>query len=134
MPGVDDCRLFRLPQSADGRGTLCVAEGAAHVPFPIQRVFFVYDIPEGATRGDHAHKTLHEILVGLTGAFDVDLDDGRQRRTVRIEPGLALHLVPMVWATQARFSAGTSYAVLCSHLYDPDDYLRDYAIFKQAGE
>lgn len=133
MASVDDCRLFRLPATADGRGALSVAEVGRDVAFPILRVFFVYGVPAGATRGDHAHKTLHEVLVGLTGAFDVDLDDGVQRRTVRVEPGLALHLVPMVWATQTRFEADTSYAVLCSAPYDPDDYLRDYSTFKQAG-
>jgi hypothetical protein len=131
MASVDDCLLYPLPGSADGRGALCVAEYQKQVPFDIQRVFFVYDVPAGASRGDHAHKTLYELIVGLNGRFDVLLDDGHRRRTVTVAPGVALLLPPGVWATQTAFEAGTCYAVLCSHPYDPADYLRDYAEFQR---
>jgi len=127
MPTVDDCRLLELPRIHDSRGTLSVVEARKHVPFDIERVFFVYDLEPGKTRGAHAHKTLHEVVICVAGGMDLTFDDGTTRKTVRLEkPSQALYLPPMIWAWSGNYTPGTVLLALASHPYDAGDYYRDY--------
>lgn len=134
MSRVEDCRFIELPKIADRPGNLTFVEGSAHVPFDLARVFYVYDIPADAYRGTHAHKTLHEVLVCISGSFDVNVDDGTNKATLTLNrPWRGLHLPPMLWASQSNFAPGTVYLVLASAPYDVGDYIRDYDEFLRAA-
>lgn len=131
MANVHDCEIIQLPKVTDRRGNLSFIEEERHVPFPIRRVFYIYDIPSGQTRGAHAHKTLHQFVVCLSGSLEVQLADGLVERTVRLNrPWIGLHIPPMIWANEANFDPGTVYVVLASELYDEADYIRDIKTFK----
>lgn len=98
------------------------------LPFTIQRVFYLYDIPGGESRGAHSHKECHQFLVAASGSFEVQLDDGRNKRTILLNrPYYGLHIPPGIWASEQGFSSGAVCLVLTSHLYDPEDYIRDYS-------
>jgi oxalate decarboxylase/phosphoglucose isomerase-like protein (cupin superfamily) len=126
-------RLLPFPRVPDERGTLAVIEGGQHVPFDVRRVFYVYGVPAGTTRGAHAHRELEQVLVCLTGSMDVVLDDGHGRRTVHLaDPAEGLYIPPLVWASERNMAAGTVYMVLASAPYDESDYFRDYAQFLEA--
>lgn len=127
---VGDCRLIELPKIVDSRGNLTFLEGGTHVPFPIKRVFYVYDIPSGTDRGAHAHYDLHQFIVCLSGGLKVFLDDGREKRTVSLNrPWVGLHVPPMIWASEGDVDSGTVYLVLASEVYRADSYIRDYGEF-----
>ncbi len=127
---IADCQLIELPQVTDPRGNLTFIEQNRHVPFDIKRVFYLYDVPTGADRGAHAHKTLHQCLICLAGSFEVALDDGRSSRKIRLNrPWRALHIPPMIWAAEVDFNPGSVCLVLASAPYDEGDYLRDYEQF-----
>jgi dTDP-4-dehydrorhamnose 3,5-epimerase-like enzyme len=133
MPTIDDCKLIELPKIADPRGNLTFIEEQRHVPFGIKRVFYLYDVPTGADRGAHAHRSLHQCLICLAGSFDVAIDDGRHSRRVHLNrPWRALHIPPMIWAAEVDFDPGSVCMVLASSLYDESDYLRDYDDFLSA--
>lgn len=125
--------LIQFPKISDHRGNLTFIEERKHVPFEVRRVFYVYDIPSGEDRGAHAHKTLEQVLICLSGALDVHLDDGHETETVHLNrPWLGLYLPPMIWASEGNFDSGTVYLVLTSDLYDEADYYRDYNQFLEA--
>jgi UDP-2-acetamido-3-amino-2,3-dideoxy-glucuronate N-acetyltransferase len=122
--------LVSIPQVVDMRGVTCFAETEKHLPFVARRFFFVSDVPGREVRGEHAHKTLHEFLVCLRGSVSVMLDDGHVRDEIRLdEPTLGLHVPPQVWRVVYKFSHDALMLSLCSHVYDPDDYIRDYSDF-----
>ncbi|GGD00319.1 sugar 3,4-ketoisomerase [Undibacterium terreum] len=124
---VEDCRLIELPKIHDPRGNLTFMESNKHVPFEIQRVFYLYDVPTASDRGAHAHKSLHQFLICLSGSFDVALDDGKNKRTVHLNrPWQGLHVPPMIWASEINFDAGSVCLVLASAPYDESDYYRNY--------
>jgi dTDP-4-dehydrorhamnose 3,5-epimerase-like enzyme len=124
---VDDCKVHDLPRILDVRGSLTFVESNRQLPFAIQRVFYLYDVPTGESRGAHAHKTLHQFLVCLSGSFDVELDDGRKRRTVHLNrPWQGLHVPPMIWAAECNFDPGSLCLVMASAAYDESDYYRAY--------
>lgn len=126
-------RLISLPKFCDERGSLSVIESCREVPFEVRRVFYFYDIPTGENRGAHAHKTLHQFLVCLSGSFDVLLDDGTSKEAVHLNrPWMGLYIPPMLWASQVNFDAGTVGLVAASAPFDEQDYLRDYAAFISA--
>ncbi len=128
--GVHDCRSLSLPVVDAPEGRLTVIEGSEHVPFPIERVYYLYDVPSGAVRGGHAHRSLEQLLVPLSGSFDVLLDDGAEKRTVHLNrPSAGLLLTPMIWRELANFSSGSVCLVLASARYDESDYYRDYDDF-----
>lgn len=130
MASVVDCEIIHLPKIQDYRGNLTFLEEERHIPFPIKRVFYVYDIPSGQVRGAHAHHTLHEFVICLSGGLDVMLDDGANKREVHLNrPWMGLHIPPMMWAAQGNFYPGTVYLVLASDYYDEADYIRDYDSF-----
>lgn len=125
LPGV---RLYKLPRIEDLRGHLTVAEYGRHIPFPVQRHFLVFGVPSTEVRGEHAHRRCHQVLIAAHGQVSVVADDGQRRQEFVLDrPDLALHLEPMVWGIQYRYSADAVLLVLASEPYDPDDYIRDYA-------
>jgi dTDP-4-dehydrorhamnose 3,5-epimerase-like enzyme len=128
--GIDDCKLMQLPKITEPRGNLTVVESGAHLPFEFKRIFYVYDIPTGTDRGAHAHKTLHQFVLCVSGSFDVTLDDGFSTKTVHLNrPWLGLHIPPLIWAAEVNFDPGSVLLVLASNHYDQDDYVRDYGEF-----
>jgi glyoxylate utilization-related uncharacterized protein len=122
-------KLIKAHSVEDSRGKLGVLE-APRLPFVAERVFYVFDVPAGAARGAHAHKSLHQCLVCLTGSMDVTLDNGSEKETIKLsDPTSALYIPPGTWANQDNIAAGTTYFVLASAAYDEADYLRDYDSF-----
>ncbi|MEW2267026.1 MULTISPECIES: FdtA/QdtA family cupin domain-containing protein [unclassified Streptomyces] len=127
---VRGCRLVTLPDNTDPRGSLTVIERGQHVDFPVERVFFVHGVPPQAVRGLHVHRELHELIVAAAGSFEVVVDDGFSRATVRLDrPDQALHVEPGVWTEFAGFSPDALCLVLASAPYELDDYLYDYDEF-----
>lgn len=124
---VFDCSLCELNKMHDPEGNLTFMYENLHVPFPINRVFYSYDIPGGEDRGAHAHKQCHQFLIAASGSFEVVLDDGVNKRTVLLNrPFWGLHVPPGIWASEQGFSSGSICLVLASHGYDAEDYIRDY--------
>lgn len=127
-PSVYDCSVVELRQVQDRAGSITPVTGTEEVPFPIRRVFYIYDIPGGKDRGAHAHKKCHQFLVAASGSFEIELADGRTRRTVALNrPYYGLHVPPGIWAAEKGFSSGAVCLVLTSHRYDESDYIRSYA-------
>ena len=127
---VFDCSLCELNKMHDVEGNLTYIYENVHVPFPINRVFYSYDIPGGEDRGAHAHKECHQFIIAASGAFEVVLDDGVNKRTVQLNrPFWGLHVPPGIWASEQGFSSGSICLVLASHGYSEDDYIRDYDDF-----
>ena len=127
---LEDCRIIGLPKISDPRGNLTYIEGPGHVPFPIKRVYYLYDVPGGSDRGAHAHKTLHQFIVAMSGSFDVLLDDGTRKKRFHLNRSYyGLYLCPMMWRYLDNFSSGAVSMVLASEHYDPSDYIRDYDEF-----
>jgi len=124
---VAGAALVALPKKIDMRGSLSVGEIDAQLPFVPRRFFLVYDVPSAEVRGEHAHKACHQFLVCVKGRLSVVLDDGQHRDEVLLEsPARGLHIPPMVWGIQYRFSADAVLLVLASDPYDADDYIRSY--------
>jgi hypothetical protein len=136
---VGDCAIIDLPKidhtAGDRQGNLTFVEGGRHVPFDVRRVFYIYDVPSGADRGAHAHKTLHQFLVCLQGSFEVQVDDGVEKRLFALNrPWRGLHVPPMIWASEMNFAPGTICLVLASAPFDAADYIRDYPAFLAAAQ
>lgn len=125
---VFDCSLCELNRMHDPEGNLTYIYENVHVPFPISRVFYSYDIPGGEDRGAHAHKACHQFIIAASGSFEVVLDDGVNKRTVLLNrPFWGLHVPPGIWASEQGFSSGSICLVLASHGFEEEDYIRDYA-------
>jgi dTDP-4-dehydrorhamnose 3,5-epimerase-like enzyme len=125
-----DCRILELPKIHEPRGNLTFVEGGRHVPFEIARVYYLYDVPGGAERGGHAHKDLHQLIIAMSGSFDVVLNDGRDERRIHLNRSYqGLYVCPMIWRELTNFSSGAVCMVLASERYDENDYYRDYAEF-----
>lgn len=128
-----DCQLIQLPIVHDRRGNLSFIEGNRHVPFAIERVYYLYDVPGGAERGGHAHRGLQQLIVAMSGSFDVILDDGSEKKRFHLNRSYqGLYLCPMIWRELDNFSSGSVCMVLASNRYDESDYYRDYADFRAA--
>lgn len=129
---LNDCRLIDLPKIHDPRGNLTFIEGSNHIPFDIQRVYYLYDVPGGADRGAHAHRNLHQFIVAMSGSFDVVLDDGVAERRFHLNRSyFGLYVCPMMWRYLDNFSSGAVCMVLASHKYDESDYIRDQRVFRE---
>jgi dTDP-4-dehydrorhamnose 3,5-epimerase-like enzyme len=131
---LDLCKIIDLPKISDPRGNLTFIEGGGrHVPFDIQRVYYLYDVPGGSERGGHAHKALSQLIIAMSGSFDVVLDDGRGKRRFHLNRSYyGLYVCPMIWRELDNFSSGSVCMVLASNLYDEDDYYRDYGDYQRA--
>jgi dTDP-4-dehydrorhamnose 3,5-epimerase-like enzyme len=129
---LSDVKIINLPKISDRRGNLTFIEGNRHVPFEIKRVYYLYDVPSGESRGGHAHKRLHQFIIAVSGSFDVILDDGFERMRYHLNrPYYGLYIPPMIWRELDNFSSGAVCLVLASEFYDEDDYIRDYESFKK---
>ena len=129
-PTVYDCSVIELPKISYRAGNITPIEGDVHLPFDIKRVFYTYDIPGGESRGAHAHKECHQFLVAASGAFEVALDDGKNKRTVLLNrPFYGVHIPPGIWAAEQGFSSGSVCLVFASHPYEKEDYISDYQEF-----
>ena len=127
---VHDSSVLVLPKIQNRAGNITPLTGNVDIPFQIKRIFYLYDIPSGESRGAHAHKQCHQLLVAVSGSFEVLLDDGHSQRLVQLnKPELGLHIPPGIWASEINFSSGSVCLVLASHTYDEDDYIRDYSDF-----
>ena len=127
---VYDCSVIELPRIENRAGNITPVQSGLNVPFCIKRVFYTYDIPGGEARGAHAHKECHQFLIAASGAFEVLLDDGINKRTVLLNrPFRGLHIPPGIWASEQGFSSGAICLVLASEKYDESDYIRDYDEF-----
>lgn len=130
---IENCRMMELPRIQDPRGNLTFIEGQNHIPFNIQRVYYLYDVPGGAERGGHAHKGLEQLIIAMSGSFDVIIDDGKDKKRIHLNRSHnGLYICPMIWRELDNFSSGSVCMVLASNLYDEDDYYRDYAVFMRA--
>jgi len=130
---IDECGLIDLPKIQDPRGNLTFIEAGDHIPFDIKRVYYLYDVPGGSERGGHAHKGLHQLIVAMSGSFDVVLDDGKEKKRVHLSRSYyGLYVCPMIWRELDNFSSGSVCMVLASNKYDEADYYRDYAEFMRA--
>jgi hypothetical protein len=128
---VDDCRLIELPRIPRREGNISVVEAESEIaPFPVARVFYVYDVVGGAVRGGHAHFELHQFIVAAMGGFTVSLWDGERRRDVAMNRAYwGLHVPPLIWTDLVDFTAGAVSVVLCSHEFEEADYMRDAEAF-----
>lgn len=127
---IEKCKIIDLPRIQDPRGNLTFLEGGQHIPFDIKRVYYLYDVPGGAERGGHAHKGLHQLIIAMSGSFDVVLDDGKDKKRVHLNRSYCgLYVCPMIWRELDNFSSGSVCMVVASNRYDEEDYYRDYAEF-----
>ncbi len=128
---LNDCKIVNFPKVTDFRGNLSFIEENRQVPFQIKRVYYLYDVPSGASRGGHAHKALHQVVIALSGSFDIILDDGYHRRSFFLNrPHYGLYIPPRVWRELENFSSNSVALSLVSEVYDESDYIRDYDVFK----
>jgi oxalate decarboxylase/phosphoglucose isomerase-like protein (cupin superfamily) len=126
------CRIINFPKITDVRGSLSFIEENKHVPFEIKRVYYLYDVPSGATRGGHAHKKMEQVIMAISGSFEVILDDGKDRKSFFLNrPHYGIYIPPGLWREMENFSSNSVALVLASTLYDEGDYIRDYEIFKR---
>jgi len=124
--------LHRMPRVADIRGNLTVGEFDRSIPFQVKRYFIVFDVPSMETRGEHAHRVCHQFLICVRGSCAVVADDGTHRQEFLLDrPDVGVHLPPMVWGIQYKYSADAVLLVYASHYYDSADYIRNYAEFRQ---
>ena len=127
---LDKCKIIELPKIHNPKGNLSFVEERRHVPFDIRRVYYLYDVPGGAERGGHAHRKLQQVIIAISGSFDVILDDGRKRKRFHLcRPYYGLYVGPMTWRELDNFSGGSVCLVLASTFYEEDDYYRDYGQF-----
>jgi hypothetical protein len=129
-PTVFDCSVITLPKIQSRSGNITPVHNSTEVPFNINRVFYLYDVPGGESRGAHAHHDCHQFLIAASGSFEVLLNDGKIQRLIQLNrPYLGLHIPPLIWASEINFSSGAICLVLASEKYNSADYIRDYTSF-----
>lgn len=130
---VEQCKIIDLPKIPDARGNLTFVEGGRHIPFDIKRVFYLYDVPGGETRAEHANIKLQQVIIAMSGSFDVVVDDGFDRKTFRLNRSYyGLYIPGMIWRGLENFSSGSICMVLTDDFYNADDYYRNYEDFLSA--
>lgn len=131
---IQNCRIINLPKIHNRKGNLTFVEGAFHIPFEIKRVYYLYDVPGGAERGGHAHRTLHQFFIAMSGSFDVVLNDGNEKRRYHMNRSyLGLYVCPMMWRELDNFSSGAVCLVLASAPYRESDYIRRYSTYMKTN-
>jgi len=134
LHSVYDAAIIQFPKIPDNRGNLTFVEEERHVPFKIARVYWIYDVPGGESRGCHAYRKLQEVIIALSGSFEVYLDDGMAKKTVTLNRAYyGLYVPSMIWRSMQHFSPNSVALVLASLPYDEGDYVRDYEEFKEMG-
>ncbi len=129
---IDDCKVVTLPKHIRPNGNLTVVENNLSIPFDVQRIYYLYDVPGGEERGGHAHKELQQFMIAVSGSFDVILDDGINRSVITLNrPYNGLYIRRGIWRELNNFSSGAVCLVLASHHYDEEDYIRDYQQYVQ---
>lgn len=129
---VSDVILIELPKICSEKGNISVVENNKIIPFDVNRIYYLYDIPAGSDRGGHAHKELRQLIIAASGSFKIILDDGVNKREVTLNnPNKGLLLPPGLWRELIDFSSGSICLVLASHKYDENDYIRDYESFRK---
>lgn len=127
---ADDCEIIQLPKIHDPRGNLTFIEGQNHISFKIKRSYWIYDVPGGEIRGGHAYKKLHELIVAVSGSFDVVLDDGLEKRNFALNRSYyGLYVPNLIWRSLENFSTNSLCLILASEVYNEDEYIRDYNDF-----
>ena len=127
---VYDCSVIEIDKHHNKKGNISVVENGQTIPFDVKRIYYLYDVPGGESRGGHAHKELRQLIIAANGSFDVTLDDGLVKRTFSLNsPFQGLLVVPGIWRELTNFSSGSVCLVLASMLYDENDYIRDYKEF-----
>ncbi len=127
---IFDAQLIHLPKIGDRNGQITAVNNLQELPFEIKRIFYLYDIPAGESRGAHAHKECHQFLIAASGSFEVMVDDGKTKKVFTLnQPHIGLHVPPGLWASEQNFSSGAICIVLASHEYNESDYLRSYEEF-----
>ena len=127
---VFDCGIFKLPKTSFREGNITVIENKINIPFDVNRIFYLYDIPGGESRGAHAHKKCHQFLIAASGSFEVLLNDGKTQKLISLnQPYMGLHILPGIWAAEINFSSGAICLVLASEKYEESDYIRNYEDF-----
>lgn len=128
---VYDCVILPLNKIHNRAGNITIVEGNKNVQFDIKRIYYLYDIPGGEDRGGHAHKELRQLIVAASGSFNVLLDDGINKKVVTLNrPDYGLMVVPGIWRELMEFSSGSICLVLASEVYNEQDYIREYSVFK----
>lgn len=128
---IYDCCVIELNKVHNRSGNITAIEGNIDIPFSVERVYYLYDVPGGAERGGHAHRNLQQLIVAASGCFDVVVDDGKNRKVVELNrPYYGLHIVPGIWREIINFSSGAICLVLASDKYDKEDYIREYINFR----
>jgi hypothetical protein len=129
---LEACKIIQLPKVQATSGNITSLNNGIDAPFDVKRIFYIYDIPSGEDRGAHAHKECHQLLVAITGAFEVEVFDGNQIvKFLLNQPDRGLHIPPGIWASEVDFSGGGICLVLASHEYDEEDYIRDLTDYKK---
>ena len=130
MMTIKNCKLIDLPRIEDPRGNLTFIENDRHIPFAIKRVYYLYDVPGGSLRAGHAHKTLQQFLIAMSGSFDVTVDDGDHKVKFHLNRSYyGLYIPPMIWREIDNFSSGSVCLALASDFFDEGDYFRQYPEF-----
>ena len=127
---IEDCRLIDLPQVHDPRGNLTFIESGRHIPFDVKRIFYLYDVPGGASRAGHALESCHQFLIATSGSFDVIVDDSSQQESFQLNRSYyGLYIPPRIWREIINFSSNSVCTVLASEFFSEEDYYRDYSQF-----
>ena len=127
---LDKCKIIELPKITDPRGNLTFVESFKHIPFDIKRAYYLYDIPGGSERGGHAHKELKQLIIALSGSFEILLKEDKNEILYNLNsPSKGLYVCPMIWRELRNFSSGSVCLVLASNLFDEGDYYRDFTCY-----
>ena len=127
---IEECKIIELPRISDPRGNLTFIEGNRNIPFAMKRAYWIYDVPGGEIRGGHSYRMLHELIIAVSGSFDVAVDDGRSKRVFSLNRSYyGLYVPNMIWRELENFSTNSLCLILASDVYSEADYIRDYGEF-----
>ena len=128
---VYNCSIIQLPRISTESGNITALENSKHLPFDLERIYYLYDIPSGEERGGHAHRELKQLIIAASGSFSIELDDGQNKKVIQLnQPHYGLYIAPGIWREIIEFSSGSICLVLASEKYTESDYIRDYSAFK----